>query len=92
MGKFCCPLTLPTARYARHSSTDNNEGERRFVIRRAIIQENVVNKNPNLLWFSALLLGWLFDFLFWGQQIGVNFAIFTDDRFKGRIDAGIPVT
>ncbi len=35
-----------------------------------------MNKNPNLLWFSALILGWLFDFLFWGQSIGVNFAIF----------------
>src|SRR5512146_1338013 len=35
-----------------------------------------MNKNPNLLWFSALILGWLFDFLFWDQTIGVNFAIF----------------
>ncbi len=35
-----------------------------------------MNKNPNLLWISALILGWFFDFLFWDQQIGVNFAIF----------------
>src|SRR5512135_3765305 len=35
-----------------------------------------MKKNPNLLWFSALILGWLFDFLFWDQQMGVNFAVY----------------
>ncbi len=41
------------------------------------VEEDCLNKNPNLLWFSALILGWLFDFLFWDQTIGVNFAIYT---------------
>src|SRR5512135_577985 len=36
-----------------------------------------MKKNPNLLWFSALILGWLFDFLFWDQQLGLNFAIYS---------------
>ncbi|HVN15743.1 MAG TPA: DUF4173 domain-containing protein [Anaerolineales bacterium] len=35
-----------------------------------------MKKNPNLLWITVLVLGWLFDFLFWKQSIGVNFAIF----------------
>ncbi len=32
--------------------------------------------NPNKLWIIVFVLGWLFDFLFWKQQPGVNFAIF----------------
>ena len=36
-----------------------------------------MKKNPNLLWIVAILLGGLFDFLFWQQSFGVNFAIFT---------------
>lgn len=32
--------------------------------------------NPNKLWIIVLALGWLFDFLFWEQAPGVNFAIF----------------
>ena len=32
--------------------------------------------NPNKLWILALILGWLFDFLFWENPPGVNFAIF----------------
>lgn len=32
--------------------------------------------NPNKLWLIALALGWLFDFLFWEQAPGINFAIF----------------
>jgi hypothetical protein len=35
-----------------------------------------MNKNPNLLWFSALILGWLFDLLFWDQQLGANFDVY----------------
>ena len=35
-----------------------------------------MKKNPNLLWIVAIALGWLFDFLFWKQAPGVNFAIF----------------
>lgn len=32
--------------------------------------------NPNKLWLVVLALGWLFDFLFWEQSPGINFAIF----------------
>ncbi|MDP1713673.1 MAG: DUF4173 domain-containing protein [Anaerolineales bacterium] len=32
--------------------------------------------NPNKLWILVFALGWLFDFLFWKQSPGVNFAIF----------------
>ncbi|MCQ3937460.1 MAG: hypothetical protein DPW18_10495 [Chloroflexi bacterium] len=31
---------------------------------------------PNKLWIVVLALGWLFDFLFWENSPGVNFAIF----------------
>src|SRR5512135_21573 len=30
----------------------------------------------NIVWISALVLGWLFDFLFWKQMPGINFAIY----------------
>ncbi len=33
-------------------------------------------KHPNRFWIAVLLLGWVFDFLFWGHMPGVNFAIF----------------
>ncbi|MBI3738532.1 MAG: DUF4173 domain-containing protein [Chloroflexi bacterium] len=36
-----------------------------------------MKKNPNLLWIIAIALGWSFDFLFWKQTPGINFAIFT---------------
>ncbi|HSB00688.1 MAG TPA: DUF4173 domain-containing protein [Anaerolineales bacterium] len=32
--------------------------------------------NPNRFWVIVILLGWIFDFLFWNQSLGVNFAIF----------------
>jgi hypothetical protein len=32
--------------------------------------------NPNRLWYVVLALGWLFDFLFWEKEPGINFAIF----------------
>ncbi|MFT3892954.1 MAG: DUF4173 domain-containing protein [Anaerolineales bacterium] len=32
--------------------------------------------NPNRFWFIVLLLGWVFDFLFWEKPFGVNFAIY----------------
>ncbi len=35
-----------------------------------------MKKNPNVLWISALILGWLFDFLFWRQALGINFTIY----------------
>ena len=33
-------------------------------------------KHPKLLWIVVLLLGWTFDFLFWGKTVGINFAFF----------------
>ena len=32
--------------------------------------------NPTKLWIIMFALGWLFDFLFWKQAPGINFAIF----------------
>ncbi|RJP49327.1 MAG: DUF4173 domain-containing protein [Anaerolineaceae bacterium] len=32
--------------------------------------------NSNRLWLVAIALGWLFDFLFWEHEPGVNFAIY----------------
>ena len=31
---------------------------------------------PTKLWIIVFVLGWLFDFLFWKQAPGINFAIF----------------
>ena len=36
-----------------------------------------MKKTSNLLWITVIVLGWLFDFLFWKQSFGINFAIFT---------------
>jgi hypothetical protein len=33
-------------------------------------------KRTYVLWIVALVLGWLFDFLFWGHAPGINFAIY----------------
>jgi len=33
-------------------------------------------KHSNRLWIAVILLGWTFDFLFWGHTPGVNFAIY----------------
>ena len=32
--------------------------------------------NPNRFWFIVILLGWVFDFLFWEKPFGVNFVIY----------------
>lgn len=32
--------------------------------------------NPNRFWFTVILLGWAFDFLFWDKPLGINFAIY----------------
>jgi len=32
--------------------------------------------NPNRFWFIVILLGWVFDFLFWNKPFGINFAIY----------------
>lgn len=34
-------------------------------------------KRTNILWIVALVLGWLFDFLFWKHRQGINFSIYT---------------
>ncbi len=34
-------------------------------------------KRTKILWIIVLALGWLFDFLFWKQSAGINFAIYT---------------
>src|SRR5258708_20600988 len=36
----------------------------------------IMKKTPTLLWIAALALGWLFDYLFWGQGFGLNFVLF----------------
>jgi hypothetical protein len=33
-------------------------------------------KRTTIIWIAALALGWLFDFLFWKQAMGINFAIY----------------
>ena len=33
-------------------------------------------KRTNMLWITALILGWMFDFLFWKHTPGINFAIY----------------
>jgi hypothetical protein len=33
-------------------------------------------KRTTILWITALLLGWCFDFLFWKQAPGLNFALY----------------
>ena len=35
-----------------------------------------MKSNPNRLWLVAFALGWLFDFLFWENEPGINFAIY----------------
>ncbi len=35
-----------------------------------------MKRHPNVLWLSVLILGWLFDFLFWKQGPGLNFAVY----------------
>jgi hypothetical protein len=35
-----------------------------------------MQKEPNRFWLTALLLGWLFDFLFWKHTPGISFAIY----------------
>src|SRR5690349_16967358 len=32
--------------------------------------------NPNRFWAVVIVLGWIFDFLFWKKPLGINFAIF----------------
>jgi hypothetical protein len=32
--------------------------------------------NPNRFWTIVILLGWVFDFLFWKKPVGIDFAIY----------------
>ena len=32
--------------------------------------------NPNRFWAIVILVGWLFDFLFWNNPLGINFALY----------------
>jgi len=32
--------------------------------------------NPNRFWFAVILLGWVFDFLFWEKPAGINFFLY----------------
>jgi len=32
--------------------------------------------NPNRFWFLVILLGWIFDFLFWKKPAGINFFLY----------------
>jgi hypothetical protein len=41
-----------------------------------IIVEVLMKANPNRFWFIVILLGWVFDFLFWKKPAGINFAIY----------------
>ena len=38
-------------------------------------KERIDIKRPARLWVIVLLLGWVFDFLFWKQKVGVNFVL-----------------
>jgi hypothetical protein len=40
-----------------------------------VSQEVITIKQPNRLLFLALLLGWIYDFLFWEKSAGINFAL-----------------
>jgi hypothetical protein len=42
-----------------------------------------MTKYSNRLWAIVLVLGWIFDFLFWGKSVGVNFAIFISVSLLG---------
>jgi hypothetical protein len=44
-----------------------------------------MTKHPDRLWIVAILLGWAFDFLFWEQSAGINFAIFMSVALLGGI-------
>ncbi len=35
-----------------------------------------MKKHPLLIGIAVILLGWVFDFLFWGHPVGINYAIY----------------
>lgn len=48
-----------------------------------VVREVIAVKQPGRLWLIVLLLGLLFDFLFWEQPVGVNFALFLTLSLSG---------
>jgi len=47
-------------------------------------------KRPVVLWITVLVLGWCFDFLFWGYQPGISFAIYVVLCLGGGLAVLIP--
>ena len=41
------------------------------------LRKTIDVRQPNRLWIMVLLLGWIFDFLFWERAVGINFALFS---------------
>src|SRR5688572_18400236 len=41
------------------------------------LRKTIDVRQPNRLWSIVLLLGWIFDFLFWERAVGINFALFS---------------
>lgn len=48
-----------------------------------IVQHDLPIKKPIRFLLIVLLLGWVFDFLFWEQLVGVNFALFLASSLIG---------
>lgn len=46
------------------------------ILQETLFEENSMKSNSVRLWLVAFVLGWLFDFLFWEHEPGINFAIF----------------
>jgi hypothetical protein len=42
-----------------------------------LLKTKINIKQPNRLWILVLLLGWVFDLLFWERSVGINFALFS---------------
>jgi hypothetical protein len=52
-------------------------------LKEKVAREIIVIKQPIRLWLSVLFLGWIFDFLFWEQTMGINFALFLASALIG---------
>lgn len=42
-----------------------------------VVKERIAIAHPARFWVIVLLLGWMFDFLFWNKPVGINFALFS---------------
>ena len=40
-----------------------------------LVEETIFVRQPYALLIAVFLLGWVFDFLFWKQSVGINFAL-----------------